>query len=141
MADTDLLPSRGITFEALVDSTGVAINGTSTVAQLAAKGMRAACAVDGTGTAITGGGSLAQIAAAGIRAFCAVDQNGVAQDASTADQLCAAAASGQGCCWTAHWRGAGRWLFRPGFAGVALESFAIVLPGRRKAATRPRWAR
>ena len=87
MADTDLLPSRGVTFEALVDSTGVAINGSSTVAQLAAKGMRAACAVDGTGTAITGGGSLAQIAAAGIRPFCAVDQNGVAQDASTADQL------------------------------------------------------
>ena len=87
MADTDLLPSRGVTFEALVDSTGIAINGSSTVAQLAAKGMRAACAVDGTGTAITGGGSLAQIAAAGIRAFCAVDENGVAQDSSTALQL------------------------------------------------------
>ena len=87
MADTDLLPSRGVTFEALVDSTGIAINGSSTVAQLASRGMRAACAVDGTGTAITGGGSLAQIAAAGIRAFCAVDENGVAQDSSTALQL------------------------------------------------------
>ena len=87
MADTDLLPSRGVTFEALVDSTGIAINGSSTVAQLASKGMRAACAVDGTGTAITGGANLVQLAAAGIRAFCAVDQNGVAQDASTADQL------------------------------------------------------
>ena len=87
MADTDLLPSRGVTFEALVDSTGIAINGSSTVAQLASRGMRAACAVDGTGTAITGGGSLAQLAAAGIRAFCAVDENGVAQDSSTALQL------------------------------------------------------
>ena len=87
MADTDLLPSRGVPFRALVDSTGIAINGSSTVLQLAAKGMHAVCAVDGTGTAITGGGSLAQISAAGIRPFCAVDQNGVAQDASTADQL------------------------------------------------------
>ena len=87
MADTDLLPSRGVPYRALVDSTGVAINGSSTVLQLAAKGMRAACAVDGTGTAITGGANLAQLAAAGIRAFCAVDQNGVASDLSTADQL------------------------------------------------------
>ena len=87
MADIDLLPTRGVPFRALVDSSGVAINGSQTVAQLASRGVRAFCAVDGTGTPITGGGSLAGLAAAGIRAFCAVDENGVAQDASTALQL------------------------------------------------------
>ena len=84
-----------------MDSTGVAINGSSTVAQLASKGMRAACAVDGTGTAITGGANLVQIAASGIRAFCAVDQGyGVAPGTVQQPISCAAAVSGQGCYWT-----------------------------------------
>ena len=86
MADIDLLPTRGVPFAALVDSTGVATNGSSTVAQLAAKGMRAICAVDATGVSV-GGANVAQLASAGIRAFCPVDENGVAQDSSTADML------------------------------------------------------
>ena len=101
MADTDLLPSRGVTFEALVDSTGVAINGSSTVAQLAsgkASGRRAPSTAPAR--RLRAAGLLAQLAAAGIRAFCAVDENGVAQDSSTADQLRTRGIRPRGCCWT-----------------------------------------
>jgi hypothetical protein len=87
MADIDLLPARGIPRKALVDATGIATNGTQTVAQLAARGMEAVCAVDGSGNAVTGSGTLLQLAQRGIRAFCPVDETGVATDSSTADQL------------------------------------------------------
>ena len=86
MADTDVLPSRGVPRMALVDSTGVATNGSSTIAQLAAKGIQSICAVDATGVSV-GGPNVAQLASAGIRSFCPVDENGVAQDSSTAIQL------------------------------------------------------
>ena len=87
MADIDLLPTRGVPFAALVDANGIATNGSSTVAQLAAKGMRAICAVDGSGNATTGSGTMLQLAQRGIKAFCPVDENGVALDASTADAI------------------------------------------------------
>jgi hypothetical protein len=87
MADTDLLPARGVPALALVDSTGIASNGSQTVAQLAARGIRSVCAVDANGISLSGA-SVAQLASAGIRAFCPVDENGLAQDAvSTADIL------------------------------------------------------
>jgi hypothetical protein len=81
MADVDILPSRGITAAALVDGNGVAIGGTQTVAQLAARGMRAICQVDPAGIASSDGVStVAQLAARGIRAFAAVDELGVSSD-------------------------------------------------------------
>jgi hypothetical protein len=86
MADIDVLPPRGVPALALVDSTGIASNGSSTVAQLAAKGIRSICAVDATGVSV-GGASVAQLASAGIRAFCPVDENGVSQAGPVADAL------------------------------------------------------
>ena len=90
MADIDLLPTRGVPFAALVDSTGVATNGSSTVAQLAAKGMRAIAAVDPTGLALDGTSKVADLAARGIRAsFAPIDELGVSTDdaVSTADAI------------------------------------------------------
>ena len=81
MADIDLLPQRGIHPLALVDATGVAIGGTTTVAQLAARRMQAVCQVDQTGLALSDGVStVAQLASRGIRAFAAVDELGVSVD-------------------------------------------------------------
>src|SRR4029077_19961619 len=86
MADIDVLPARGVPVLALVDSTGIASNGSQTVAQLAARGIRSVCAVDATGVSV-GGANVAQLASAGIRAFCPVDENGVSQAGPTADDL------------------------------------------------------
>jgi hypothetical protein len=88
MADIDiLLPTRGVPRLALVDGTGIASNGSQTVAQLAARGIQSVCAVDAIGVAVSGA-TLLQLAQRGIRAFCPVDENGLAQDAvSTADVL------------------------------------------------------
>jgi len=86
MADIDILPKRGIPTKALVDGLGIASNGSATLAQLAARGMRGICAVDSTGNAITGG-TLAQLAARGIEVFCSVDETGISLDATTADTL------------------------------------------------------
>ena len=94
MADTDLLPSRGVPFEALVDSTGIAINGSSTVGHWPPRRMY-------------GPGNCRKRRAVhrnrhhrrqpswrqqnrsrrypGV--LREIDQNGVAQNASTADQL------------------------------------------------------
>ena len=77
MADTDLLPQRGLPVLALVDSAGIASNGTKTIAQFAASGIRCVCAVDGTGVSV-GGKTVAQLASGGIRAFCPVDELGIA---------------------------------------------------------------
>jgi len=86
MADIDLLPPRGVPVLALVDGTGIATNGSQTVAQLAQRGMRSVCAVDATGVSVSGA-TVAQLAQRGIRAFCPVDETGVAADASTALML------------------------------------------------------
>ena len=86
MADIDILPKRAVPAAALVDSNGVASNGSLTTTQLAARGMASLCAVDGSGTSILGA-TLAQIARRGIQTFCPVDENGIAQDSSTADAL------------------------------------------------------
>ena len=84
MADTDLLPSRGVPYRALVDANGIAIGGTSTTALLASKGMKAICQVDPTGVALSDGAtSVALLASRGIRAFAAVDENGVSVDDAT----------------------------------------------------------
>ena len=85
--DIDSLPSCGIPFKVRVDVSGIAVNGTSTVAQLALKGMRAVCIVDPTG--VNGSTTVAQLAAAGIRAACLVDENGnsVASPVTAADAL------------------------------------------------------
>jgi hypothetical protein len=81
MADIDVLPQRGVHPLALVGANGVAIGGTSTVAQLAAKGMQAICQVDATGIASSDGTStVAQLASRGIRTFAAVDELGVSTD-------------------------------------------------------------
>ena len=89
MADIDLLRPRGVPFAALVDATGVATGGTSTVAQLAGKGMRAIAAVDPTGLALDGTSKVADLAARGIRAFAPIDELGVSTDdaVSTADAI------------------------------------------------------
>ena len=90
MADVDLLPPRGVPYFALVDANGIAIGGTSTTAQLAAKGMRAICQVDPTGLALSDVTSTAALLASrGIRAFAAVDENGVSVDdaVTTADVI------------------------------------------------------
>ena len=86
MADVDILPSRGIRAAALVDGNGIAINGTSTIAQLASRGMRSICEVTPLGVAANGA-TLLQLAQRGIRNFCPVSELGVATDASTADTL------------------------------------------------------
>ena len=88
MADTDVLPSRGVPRMALVDLNRQHVatrRGSSTIAQLAAKGIQSICAVDATGVSV-GGPNVAQLASAGIRSFCPVDENGVAQDSSDRDQ-------------------------------------------------------
>ena len=90
MADTDLLRPRGVPYAAVVDATGVASGGTSTAAQLAAKGIRAICQVDATGLASSDGVStVAVLASRGLRAFAAVDENGISTDdaVSTADVI------------------------------------------------------
>ena len=86
MADIDLLPPRGIPRLALVDGLGIATNGSQTVAQLAARGMRSVCAVDSTGVSVSGA-TMLQLAQRGIQAFCPVDELGVAQSGATADAL------------------------------------------------------
>ena len=89
MADIDLLRPRGVPFAALVDATGIATGGTSTVAQLAAKGMPAIAAVDPTGLALDGTSKVADLAARGIRAFAPIDELGISTDdaVSTADAI------------------------------------------------------
>lgn len=90
MADTDLLRPRGVPYAAVVDATGTASGGTSSVAQLAAKGIRAICQVDATGLASSDGVStVAVLASRGLLAFAAVDENGVSTDdaVSTADVI------------------------------------------------------
>ena len=83
MADIDLLPPRGVPRMALIGANGIAIGGTSTVAQLAAKGMQSICQVGPNGIASSDGAStVAQLAAMGIRTFAAVDENGVSSDDS-----------------------------------------------------------
>jgi DNA-binding transcriptional LysR family regulator len=74
MADINLMPARGVPFMARVDANGIAFGGTSTLLQLAQRGMRAVCVVgpDGLNGAVT----VAQLASAGIRAVCLVDENG-----------------------------------------------------------------
>jgi len=86
MADVDILPSRGIRAAALVDGNGIAINGTSTIAQMASRGMRSICEVTPLGVAANGA-TLLQLASRGIRNFCPVSELGVATDASTAATL------------------------------------------------------
>jgi hypothetical protein len=75
MADTDLMPARGVPFKARVDGNGVALGGTTTALQLQQRGWRPVCTVDSTGTAV-GGATVAQLASAGIRAVCLVDEFG-----------------------------------------------------------------
>lgn len=86
MSDKDTLLAHGIAPYVLVDETGIAVNGTATLRQLAAKGFQPICQVDGSGLA-TGGSTLAQLRARGIEPACLVDETGVAADASTLDQL------------------------------------------------------
>jgi hypothetical protein len=86
MADIDLLPPRGVPVLALVDGTGIASNGSQTVAQLAQRGMRSVCAVDATGVSVSGA-TMLQLAQRGIQAFCPVDELGVAQSGATAAAL------------------------------------------------------
>lgn len=76
MADIDEMHARGVPFRCLVDGQGVALNGTSTMAELSAKGMMPACEVDANGVA-DDGSTLLQLRARGIPFFCEVSELGV----------------------------------------------------------------
>lgn len=82
MADSDLIPARGIRGYAAVADTGIAVGGTLTVLQLAQRGMRSICAVDSNGLS-SGGLTMLQLRARGIMGCCPVLETGLSADAST----------------------------------------------------------
>jgi hypothetical protein len=84
MADSDLMPARGVPYRVTVDANGIAVGGTANVLQLAQKGMRPVCLVDANG--LSGAVTIDQLRGRGIRAACLVDENGLVGGV-TADTL------------------------------------------------------
>lgn len=91
MADKDTLPSKGIPFFAIVDSSGVAVGGTATKEQLGQRGMQSLCQVDALGVT-TDTVSMLALAGRGIRPFCVVNETGV--DPTTSATIAQLAARG-----------------------------------------------
>lgn len=77
MSDLDTLRQRGIRAYCVVDATGVALNGTSTLAQILAKGMAPICQVNSVGTEPNSSTTAATLLSRGIKTFCQLNESGV----------------------------------------------------------------